>query len=386
MAKRSGIGKIFTIIGILLIAILLCYFSISIYLYFGDSKNVTSKLKVWNLMSDENIAELYFGVSYQIEGENVSQFGVNVHQNGYVLTLSVDLDSDETYTLYQKNGAIYGGMVVFLDEDLGLALIKLFDLQNPEKTLSLSYVEIGDISSSITSYNSSYISIGCPLEESNVLSVSAVYAGEYTNYLITTVDDLNVIKFVNANPYYFTVNDSTEYSFGGLFNKSGEILGLYYGTILGTYNDELYVVDVSIISEFLDSVVNSTDYQNALVDALVGFDMYQLQAYLYCSIETSSKYYIYFNGNWMTFSDNLLYTYQGGSDGVYLAEDFVYNGVTIPAGSFITSVVYGERSYVISTKSDLLKIFYTAQSGNTIKITAKNIDTQEVFRTNLTVI
>ena len=142
MAKRNGVWKVFSIIGILLIAVLLCYFSVALYFYFGKPNDISSKLKVWNLMSNESVGEMYVDASFDIREVNNSNetgyYGINLDERGYVLTLASNVEEGETYLLYRKNGEIYSGTCVFDEENFNLAIIKI----NAEN-LSLPYVKVG---------------------------------------------------------------------------------------------------------------------------------------------------------------------------------------------------------------------------------------------------
>ena len=386
MAKRSGVGKVFTIIGILLLAILLCYFSIAIYLYFANSNNISSKLKVWNLMSDQSVGELYLDASFSISNGEDSFYGVNVHENGYVLTIASNVEEDETYTLYQKNGKVYRGEVVFLDTDINLALIKLYSFET-EKTISLPFVAVGDLYSSSLTFNSTYIAVGDPLLENNVSTINDLEFYTYAHAKTKLVDGKEVVEYVNTSPYYYSIENYSTTSQGGVFNKKGELLGLVYDysiSPINTNNANYFILDVDVMNFILDDVVSSTSYENNLVSSVVGFDMYELQCYLDYPL-TSSSDYIYFNGQWMQVPENVINLYYSGVDGVYLTEDFVYNGTTIPANCFITSLNYNLFSYNIYTKADLLYILYSLESGDALTLTYQNLATSEISRTRITV-
>ena len=100
MAKRNGVWKIFTILGILIIAILLCYLSVALYFYFGKPNDIATKLKVWNLMSDQSIGDIYLDASFRVTDGDNAFYGVNVDENGYVVTLASEVDKDGDYKLY----------------------------------------------------------------------------------------------------------------------------------------------------------------------------------------------------------------------------------------------------------------------------------------------
>ena len=387
MAKRNGVWKIFTILGILIIAILLCYLSVALYFYFGKPNDIATKLKVWNLMSDQSIGDIYLDASFRVTDGDNAFYGVNVDENGYVVTLASEVDKDGDYKLYQNNGLIYGGKVAFSDKDLNIALLKLYSLKNKEENLSLPYVEIGDLYSSSISFNSSFIVVGDPLSQNNILTVNNVTMYPYVDETIKLVDGKQVVEFVNTSPYYYSVENYTIYSQGGIFNRKGEFLGLVYDYTVSSVNSNVanfFILDAGVIDLVLDNVRNSDEYQNNLVESLVGYDMYELQSYLDYPLNSSSNY-IYFNEKWTEVPQDALTKFYNGADGVYLVEDFVYNDFTIPANNFITSVNYNLFSYSIYTKADLLYILYSAEPGEILTITSQNISTSEIVRTRITV-
>ena len=388
MAKRNGVWKVFSIIGILLIAVLLCYFSVALYFYFGKPNDISSKLKVWNLMSDQSLGEIYLDASYRIAGDDITLYGVNIDEEGYVITLASQIDVEDNYILYSYSGKIYGGRVVFCDTYFNLAVIKMYDLKEEIKELSLPYVQIGDIYSSALSFNSTFVVTGDPLEENNILTVNEISIYPYIDYVTREVDGKTIVDFVNTSAYYYNVADYSNYSQGGIFNRKGELLGLIYNYNVmssNTNNANVMVLDVSIIDYIIDDIKNSDNYSNALIENFNGFDMYELNCYLNCALDDYSPYCIYYNGSWVEVPEVVVDLYQTGVDGIYLMEDFVYNNTTISSGNFITSVNYNLMSYNIYTKMDLFYLFYFAESGETITITSQNLDTQEITRTRITV-
>ena len=142
MAKRNGVWKVFSIIGILLIAVLLCYFSVALYFYFGKPNDISSKLKVWNLMSDQSLGEIYLDASYRIAGDDTTLYGVNIDEEGYVITLASQIDVEDNYILYSYSGKIYGGRVVFCDTYFNHYLKKKYLPKKKNKIQKLSLFEI----------------------------------------------------------------------------------------------------------------------------------------------------------------------------------------------------------------------------------------------------
>ena len=182
MVKRNGVWKIFTIIGILLLAVLLCYFSVALYFYFGKVNDISGKLKVYNLMSDESVGEMYLDASYCLQSGDKKFYGINVDESGYLVTIASDVADETDFYAYSGRGEVFFGKLVFCDESYNLAIVKLFDIVDSEKELSLPYVSIGDISYSTFSLNPSYIVVGNPLENNNILSVNSLSLYKYIIY------------------------------------------------------------------------------------------------------------------------------------------------------------------------------------------------------------
>ena len=59
MEKKGGVWKILLIIGIVIFALLLCYFSVVLYFYLTKTNDISSKLSLFNLFSDEQVGEMY---------------------------------------------------------------------------------------------------------------------------------------------------------------------------------------------------------------------------------------------------------------------------------------------------------------------------------------
>ena len=101
MAENSGAKRIFVIIGMVLLSIVLCYFSVALYFYFVTPNDITSKLSTWNLMGDNEIGEMYLDATYEVSYGEEDFVGVNVDKNGYVLTCNHNFENynDEKITI-----------------------------------------------------------------------------------------------------------------------------------------------------------------------------------------------------------------------------------------------------------------------------------------------
>ena len=390
MEKKHGVLKVFYIIGIIVLVGLLCYFSVAMYFYFAKPNDLSTKLSVYNMMSDESIGEMYLGASFDIsqEGENETFYGINVDEDGYVLTICSNLenDYDSALTLYSENGKIYDGKVVFADEYFNLALIKIYDKYDKENDIDIPHVGIGEMNA--LGYSTNCIAVGKPSDKNAFASISSI---EYYDYVLSQTmpkDGLDVVDFVYETPLIYFDNSSTNAK-GAILDKKGNLLGLYLD--LNTFKEnKYYALEVGIVGVVLDSVksLNGGFYSNALVEAFIGYDMFEFDRYYnYPLTESSQNLYIYYNDNWHLASSEVIDRYQSGYDGFYLAEDLVYNGTTLKAGNFITAISYGGRSYNVRTRAELSSMLYSLDSGTSFTLVSYDLyNNLDVVNTKFVVI
>ena len=375
MAKKSGVWKVFSVIGLLLLAVLLCYFSVAMYFYFGKPNDISSKLKVWNLMSNESVGEMYVDASFDIREVNNSNetgyYGINLDERGYVSTLASNVEEGETYLLYRKNGEIYSGTCVFDEENFNLAIIKI----NAEN-LSLPFVNVGTMNKPI--FNSTYIAVGNPLEENNITNVNEVVRYDYAFNTTYEVDGLDVVDYISENSVYYTIDGGDETSQWALFDKKGNLIGLTYAkayNVLDLTHPLYFAISVELIDNVLDKIIslNGEVFKSDFVDSFKGFDMYELECYYNYALDNSSKTKsIYFDGKWFEIPKEVESAYSDGMNGYYLVEDLNYNGTTIASNSLIASVLTNGRSYIIEKRDDLFEIIYSLESGDKITINYTN--------------
>ncbi len=382
MVKKNGVWKVFSILGILLLVVLLCYFSVAMYFYFGKPNDIHSKLQVWNLMSNESVGEMYLEASFDIKelekeiDESTSGiYGINVNEKGYVLTLADKVDEDKNYVLYSKSGNIYSGKVVFSESNFNLAIIKI------NEDVSLPYVNIG--STNQDSFNSTYIMVGSPLDEQNISKATKVKINEYAEGIYNTVDGLEVTGYVSENSVYFNCSNLTNFSQGALLDKKGNLIGLVVKnySLLDDSSSTCYAIGVEFVDMVLDKIIslNGEMFESEFANCVNGFDMYELTYLLECALDKSANVKtVYFKDTWVTLSKSIENFYNDGNNGYYLMSDLSYKNSVIKANSVITSVSLNGRSYYIYAREDLFSIIYSLNTGDKITLTYTNLDTYTV--------
>ena len=132
--------------------------------------------------------------------------------------------------------------------------------------------------------------------------------------------------------------------------------------------------------------LNGERLQNALVNSLHGYDMFEFEQYLsYPISESSGVDQIFFDGAWQIVDENVHSYYASGLDGFYLTENLTYNETVIPKGSMIQSVTYNNFSYQITVRLDLVDLLYQANASETLTITYTNMQTGEQTETQILV-
>ncbi len=378
MAENSGVKKVFLGIGIALLSVVLCYFSVALYFYYARPNDITGKLSVWNLMSDEALGDMYLDSIYEIRYNEESFVGVNVDASGYVLTCNYNFDgyNGEELLLYSKSGAIYSGDLVFSNDVYNLAIIKIYDYFSAEKTLNLPYVKTGSLSSSV--FGREYLAIGSIFEDGNVNAVSDVESA--TGYVTTLYDERTVVDFICLNSISYYVSNYEETSQGAIFNKSGRLVGMTYAYMVDEDNSQnayYYAVETSQVGDIIAKLKSGNYYEIEIA----GFDMQELYIYLLYEINTNQ---IYFNGRLLTLDDTLIY-YYNNSTGVYLTEDFSLNGVTLRENNLITSISYNGFSHSVTTRHDLYETLYSLDAGTSFTLTSIDLSTESVIRTQFVI-
>ena len=362
MAENNGAKRIFVIIGMVLLSIVLCYFSVALYFYFVTPNDITSKLSTWNLMGDNEIGEMYLDATYEVSYGDEDFVGVNVDKNGYVLTCNHNFESynDEKITLYHNSGGMYSGEIVFSNDVLNLTILKISDYFDESKNLNLPYVKTGDLRSSI--FGREYLAIGSPFEEGNITNVSGV---DYSSGYVTTLyDEFEVVDFICLDSISFTVKNYESTSQGALFDKTGKLVGLTYAYALNedsVADADYYAVSTAEVSSIVKKVKNG---ENLDID-IAGFDMQELSIYMLYELNDQ----IFYDGSWMTLDDGIM-NYYLGHEGIYLTEDFVLNDSVLSKNNLITSISYNGYSQSVVTRYELYNTLYSLAEGTTFTLTS----------------
>ncbi len=377
MAENSGAKRIFVIIGMVLLSIVLCYFSVALYFYFVTPNDITSKLSTWNLMGDNEIGEMYLDATYEVSYGEEDFVGVNVDKNGYVLTCNHNFENynDEKITLYHNSGGMYSGEIVFSNDVLNLTILKISDYFDESKNLNLPYVKTGDLRSSI--FGREYLAIGSPFEEGNITNVSGV---DYSSGYVTTLyDELEVVDFICLDSISFTVKNYESTSQGALFDKTGRLVGLTYAYALNedsVADADYYAVSTAEVSSIVKKVKNG---ENLDID-IAGFDMQELSIYMLYELNDQ----IFYDGSWMTLDDGIM-NYYLGHEGIYLTEDFVLNDSVLSKNNLITSISYNGYSQSVVTRYELYNTLYSLADGTTFTLTSIDLSTNTVIKTEFVV-
>lgn len=370
MAREHVAVKIFSIIGIVVLIILLCYFSSVLYIFLAVPNNIPAKLTVWGFMSDDDICGLYKSASAEIEiqGQEERVYGINISEEGYFLTMSKYFStSDQQVSIYTQNGSIYGGEVVFLDNDFNLAVVKCKD------SISLPYVNVGEpVYDMSYIFPKTYYVVTSPSVSSKYYTTKQI-GEEYLVYLSDSQDGLDVVKTVIEDCVSFGLKiDNLDD--GAILDDNGNLIGLVFGGS-GTENGNYfyyYYQPVNLMADILTKI-KSQNLQTSHVQAVHGFDMEELDCYINLRLPVNDEISIYFDGEWMIFSKNLK-EYRLTSSGFYLTQPFVYNESTINQGYVITSVYYKQKTYNISTKVDLFTFLYNRTPGDEFVINCYDIE------------
>ena len=378
MAENNGAKKVFVIIGMVLLGIVLCYFSVALYFYFATPNDIASKLSVWNLMSDNEIGEMYLEATYEVRYGDEDFVGVNVDKEGYVLTCNHNFDgyNNEKIVLYNNSGAMYNGEIIFSNDVLNLAVLKISDYFEESKNLDLPYVKTGDLRASI--FGREYLAIGSPFDEGNISKVSNV--GYDSGFVTTVYDEIDVVDYICLDSISFTVKNYESTSQGALFDKTGRLVGLTYAYMIneGSVSDaDYYAVSTAGVGSIIKKIKND---ENLEIN-IEGFDMQELAIYLQYQMNENQ---IFYDGKWLMLDDNLM-DYHLKQEGVYLNEDFVLNNKTLSKNNLITSISYNGYSESVVTRYELYNTLYSFAEGTSFTLTSIDLTTGTVIKTDFVI-
>ena len=378
MTEGNVVKKIFVIIGMVLLGIILCYFSVAVYFYFARPNDITGKLSVFNVLSDDEIGEMYLEASYSVRYGDEDFLGVNVDESGYVVTFSRNFDdyNGEEILLYHSSGDVFDGEIVFQNDALNLAILKLYDHFDVTSSLSLPYVKTGDLNTSI--FSSGYLAVGNPFSENNINKAKSVKHN--TGYVTKTYDEIDVVDFVVPNSISFVVDNYKTTSQGAIFDKSGKLVGLSYAYAVN--DDNINSADYYAVATKNASVIVERLKDNTLCDfGIRGLDMDEISIRLKYKLNENQ---IFYDDGWLTLSDSVLKKYLS-RDGVLLLEDFVMGDSTLLSNHIITSIRYNGYSKNVTTLCDLFNVLYSLEEGTTFSLNSIDILTDKIVKTTFKV-
>lgn len=376
MAEKNGVKRTFIIIGMVLLGIVLCYFSVAMYFYYGRPYDISGKLSVWNLMSDSEIGEMYLDATYDVQyGEEERFVGVNVDEGGYVVTCHHKFSNynGETIYLYASSGEVYNGDIVFSSEIYNLVILKVRTLAG-DTSVRLPYVSTGGVTSSF--FGTNYLAIGSPSEEGNINTVNTLHST--VGYVTTTFDQRTVVDFVCTDSVMYTIENYESTSQGAIFDKTGKLIGLTYAYAVDETSADYYAVTLSQVRNIIKKLKND----EIVKFSIEGFDFEELSVYYDFRL---SETQVFVGGKWVTLSGEVLKFYQNGAQGIYLTEDFTYNSVTLGENNIITSISYNGYSKAISSRKELCDTLYSLDKGTVFTLTSTNLTTNSVVRTQFSI-
>ena len=258
--------------------------------------------------------------------------GIILTDNGYILTnqhVSGNKYSNCYVTL--ENGIVYDGTVIWADNNIDLAIIKI-------SASNLDYINLGD-SDNIRLADEVY-AIGNP--------IGIEFQRTVTKGIISGIN--RTIKIKDEQESYMedliqtdaTINEGN--SGGPLINETGELIGI--NTVKIENADGIgFAVPVNIIKPILEKLVEQGKFEEAYL-GIYGYDK-EVIPYLDSSLEIDSGVYI-----------------------ATILPDGALFGKGIGVGDIITKI----DGIQISKMNDLKKYIYTKAPKDKVKLTIKRND------------
>lgn len=256
--------------------------------------------------------------------------GIILSENGYILTnqhVAGNKYSNCYVTL--ENGQVYNGSVVWADNNIDLAIVKI-------AASKLDYIELGD-SDSISLAEEVY-AIGNPIgiEFQRTVTKGIISGINRTIKLEENETESYMEDLIQTDA---TINEGN--SGGPLINTKGELLGI--NTVKISEAEGIgFAVPINIIKPILEKLVETGKFEEAYL-GIYGYDK-EVIPYLNSSLEIDSGVYVA--------------TIQ--SDGPLFKKE-------IMIGDIITKIDGVE----INKMNDLKKYIYTKAPGDKVKLTVK---------------
>lgn len=379
--KKKGNSKLIWYILFVFITVIMCYLFCVVFFFYISPYDISIKTKIWPFLTESQLGQLYddavVDIEYQVMDEEnfggqieVSVVGVNVRKDGYILAQLSSLEgisTAENIQIFPNSGQYYAGKLLYIDKNHNLAVLKCESLDGSE--IKIPFAKISTVSNKI-------------IEDMEVVAVASenrkICAGSVNDEKLVdarTSASEGVYKVDYVMDYCFSVDFDNSFTGGIVFNKSGYLLGFS----VEEYDAEYVFMPAEGAGLYLDNVIksyeNKTEYSNAFVDSIVGFDVYDVGYYIEQSSKNTDKTTFYFNGKLENFTDNINYFARVNKTGFFVFAPFSNNGKEIlHSESVISSVKYDGDTYEIGCRADLVKVLYTASKGKQMTIYYCEID------------
>lgn len=268
------------------------------------------------------------GMDFNFENEtSIFGSGVMITENGYILT-NYHIVGNKYSTCYVtlENGEMYNGNVVWVDENIDLAIVKIAIAKS-------SYLKLGD--SDKINLGEDVYAIGNPIGfEFKQTVTKGIVSG--LNRTIKIGENNGFVYMEDLIQTDCTINNGN--SGGALINLSGELLGI--NTIkINEAQGIGFAVPVNIVKPIINKLIENGKFEEAYL-GIYGYDK-EVIPYLSSNIDLDTGIYI----------DNI------ALDGP------VYNS-GVMTGDIITKIDGNE----INKMSDLKKYIYSKNPGDVVKL------------------
>lgn len=262
------------------------------------------------------------------ETKNSAGSGVIITDNGYILTnqhVAGNKYSNCYVTL--ENGDVYDGSVVWSDENIDLAIVKIGIVKS-------DYLKLGD--SDKIALGEDVYAIGNPIGfEFQRTVTKGIISG--LNRTIKIEEGQSFVYMEDLIQTDSTINEGN--SGGALINTSGELLGINTIKISDAHGIG-FAVPINIVKPIIEKLSKDGKFEEAYL-GIYGYDK-EVIPYLNSNIELDSGIYV---------------------DSIALDGPAYNSGISV--GDVITKIDETE----INKMSELKKYIYSKKPGDTVKLT-----------------
>ncbi|MBR1890172.1 MAG: hypothetical protein IJ817_00620 [Clostridia bacterium] len=383
---KSSNKKLIWYVLFAIVTVVCCYLFVVIYFFYISPYNISLRLTFWPFSTEQQIGEMYsealVKVSYTYkadefddEGEEISTIGVTISKDGFILFPYSEIDkcSDLSKIMVMtSSGTVYKGKFLYGNRDYNLALIKCENAKNPNATIKMPFVKVYD--------SSDYSDISNVIVSTPKLVSSSVWTGgvEDTDYIQMFTKEVNgkeVGSYTVEGGFLIKLSGTYSFQGGAVFDSKAHLLGFSYGDTLSLGTDQVFVLPAYAVNYFYNDVAKAykkgNDFENDLIESLVGFDKYEADQMQRLSEAAGSEYddMIFFGDDWQPVSSDFDLFITSDVNGYYLFQDFIYDSIVIERDSIITSVNVNGQTEDIKYKVDLFSMLWGAKSGDKIRIT-----------------